>query len=269
MIEAKGITFSAGSRKLIKAVTFKLQPGKFYGLLGPNGAGKSTLLRILNGEIQPDKGSVFFDERKLTDWSLTALAKIRSALPQRTELSFDYTVEEVVALGRSPFNDSQNESTQGPEAIQASLESFHLEKLRNRSYLNLSGGEQQRVQLARVFTQIWRPKGDPTSRFLLLDEPTAGLDLAHQQQLLERLQESARQGTTVIAALHDPNQVAAHADSLLVLAEGKLVADGKVEEILNNTLLKRYFGVETETLRTAKNGKAFSFRAPSPPPSQR
>lgn len=269
MIQAKDITYSAGPRTLIENVSFELKPGGFYGLLGPNGAGKSTLIRLLSGELKPASGSVSLQGRALSTWSLHAMAKIRGALPQRTELSFDYTVEEVVALGRSPFSDAPNESTDGPIAIQTSLEAFQLENLRDRSYLKLSGGEQQRVHLARVLAQIWRAKGDASPRCLLLDEPTTGLDLAHQQQLFRLLKKITRQGSTVLAALHDPNQVAANTDALLLLSRGKLVAEGSVEETLNSRLLERYFGVETETLRTAQNGKAFSFHASTPPSGQK
>lgn len=266
MIEAKGIHYSYGSRKLLESVNFKLECGRFYGLLGPNGAGKSTLLRILSGELKLESGSLTINERELARWPLKELAQLRGALPQRAELSFDYRVEEVVALGRSPFSNRQNESINGPKAIQAALEAFQLQALRERSYLNLSGGEQQRVQLARVFAQIWRAANDHSPRILLLDEPTAGLDLSHQHQLLQLLQQTARQGATILAALHDPNQAAAHADNLLVLCGGKLVAQGEVGEVLNNELFERYFCVEAEVFQTAHNGKRFSFRAPRAQP---
>lgn len=269
MIQAKGIQYSVGARTLLDSVNFQLEPGRFYGLLGPNGAGKSTLLRILSGELKAQTGTVSINGRKLSEWPLNELAQIRGALPQRAELSFEYTVEEVIALGRSPFGATQNEAIKGTQAIEASLEAFQLQTLRERSYLNLSGGEQQRVQLARVFAQIWREEDDDSPRCLLLDEPTTSLDLSHQQQLLQLLRETARRNTTVLAALHDPNQVAAHADALLVLCGGKLVAEGDVEAVLNDALLERYFCVEAETLRTAQNGKSFSFRAHrSPPPPE-
>ena len=269
MIEANGIQYSVGARTLLDSVNFQLEPGRFYGLLGPNGAGKSTLLRILSGELKAQTGTVSINGRELSEWPLNELAQIRGALPQRAELSFEYTVEEVIALGRSPFGATQNETIKGPRAIEASLQAFQLQTLRERSYLNLSGGEQQRVQLARVFAQIWREEDDDSPRCLLLDEPTTSLDLSHQQQLLQLLRETARRNTTVLAALHDPNQVAAHADALLVLCGGQLVAEGDVEAVLNDTLLERYFCVEAETLRTAQNGKSFSFRAHrTPPPSK-
>ncbi len=267
MIEACEISFSAGTRTLLDGVNFRLEPGRFYGLLGPNGAGKSTLLRLLSGELKPRTGTLSFNERELPEWSLRDLARIRGALPQRADLSFEYTVEEVVSLGRSPFGEAENETVNGPLAIESALQSFELESLRSRSYLKLSGGEQQRVQLARVFAQVWRAPGATSTRFLLLDEPTAGLDLSHQQSLLRLLRETARQNTLVLAALHDPNQVAAHADALLVLSGGKLVAQGSVESVLDSTLLEKYFRVKAETLRDAKNGKSFSFHTrPDPEP---
>ncbi|NCG08506.1 MAG: heme ABC transporter ATP-binding protein [Verrucomicrobia bacterium] len=261
MIEVREISFTAGTRTLLNGVGFRLEPGRFYGLLGPNGAGKSTLLRLLSGELKPSTGSICFNDRELSNWPLRELAQIRGALPQRAELSFEYTVEEVVALGRSPFGEAEDESVKGPLAIESALQAFELESLRNRSYLKLSGGEQQRVQLARVFAQVWRAPGDTSTRFLLLDEPATGLDLSHQQSLLQLLRETARQNTLVLAALHDPNQVAAHADELLMLCGGKLVAQGSVETVLDAALLEQFFCVKAETLRDAKNGKSFRFHA--------
>jgi iron complex transport system ATP-binding protein len=267
MIQVRQICYSAGKRTLLDGVGFCLEAGRFYGLLGPNGAGKTTLLRLLSGEIQPQTGSIAYNNRNLPEWPLMELARIRGVLPQRAELSFEYTVEEVVALGRSPFSESENESSYGAMAVEDALQAFELDKLRNRSYLKLSGGEQQRVQLARVFAQVWRAPGDTSARFLILDEPTTGLDLAHQQSLLSLLRETARANTVVLAALHDPNQVAAYADELLVLCGGKLVAEGSVESILEAPLLEQYFCVKAETLRNSKNGKSFSFHAhPDPEP---
>jgi iron complex transport system ATP-binding protein len=261
MIEGHSISYAFKSRQILEGLDFRLKPGRFYGLLGPNGAGKSTLLRILNGEIKPQSGRVEFSGRNLADWPLKQLAQVRSALPQRAELSFEYTVEEVVALGRSPFGNAAQENQNGPRAIQAALEAFKLQNLRERSYLNLSGGEQQRVQLARVFAQIWRAPDDNATRFLLLDEPASSLDLSHQHSMLHRLRETARNNTIVLAALQDPNQVAAYADELLVLSGGKLVAQGPVESVLDDALLERYFCIQAETLRTTSNGKTFSFKA--------
>ena len=203
MIEAKGIHYSYGSRKLLESVHFTLECGRFYGLLGPNGAGKSHLLRILSGELKLESGSLTINERELAKWPLKELAQLRGALPQRAELSFDYRVEEVVALGRSPFGNSQNESINGPKAIQAALEAFQLQALRERSYLNLSGGEQQRVQLARVFAQIWRAANDHSPRILLLDEPTAGLDWSVRSEIIELIDQLSRERIVLIVT-HEP-----------------------------------------------------------------
>lgn len=262
MIKVNALGYKIGSIQLLHELDFCLTPGKFYGLLGPNGAGKSTLMRILAGELRATTGSVTYEEQSLEDWSLLKLAQKRAALPQRPTLSFAYTVDEVVALGRSPFSRDSEESINGPKAINDSLNAFQLNDLRDRNYLTLSGGEQQRVQLARIMAQIWRPDDVKGTRYLLLDEPATGLDLSHQHSILKSLRETSRNDTVVLAALHDPNHVAAYTDSILVLSAGKLVAQGNTEDNLNDDLLEKYFCVSSETLRTSVNGKSFAFTTP-------
>jgi iron complex transport system ATP-binding protein len=216
-------------------------------------------MRILGAELKASSGSISYGGRTLQNWSLQELAQKRAALPQRPTLSFSYTVDEVVALGRSPFSRDSKEPINGPKAIDESIDAFQLNKLRNRDYLSLSGGEQQRVQLARIMAQIWRPVDAKGTRYLLLDEPATGLDLFHQHSILKLLRETSRNNTVVLAALHDPNHVAAYTDSMLVLSEGKLVAHGNTEDNLNNNLLEKYFCIESETLRTKTNSKSFAF----------
>jgi iron complex transport system ATP-binding protein len=261
MIEVNALGYKIGSSHLLHDLNFCLTPGNFYGLLGPNGAGKSTLMRILASELKASTGSISYDGQALSSWSLHKLAQKRAALPQRPTLSFSYTVDEVVALGRSPFSRDSKESINGPKAIDESIHAFQLNDLRDRDYLTLSGGEQQRVQLARILAQIWRSVDAKGTRYLLLDEPATGLDLSHQHSILKLLREIARNNTVVLAALHDPNHVAAYTDCMLVLSGGKLVAQGNTEDNLNDNLLEKYFCVTSETLRTKANSKSFAFTA--------
>ncbi len=263
MIKASKLCLQVAQTELLKDLDFQLEPGYFYGLMGPNGAGKSTLIRLLAGELQASSGSIQYESKAIQSWSISKLAQKRAVLPQRSDLSFDYTVEEVVALGRNPFSREPNENRLGPQAISECMESLQLTPLQERNYLTLSGGEQQRVHLARIMAQLWHPETHSTPRYLLLDEPATGLDLSHQHQILEQLRKTARANTVVLAALHEPNHVASYTDRLLVLYGGKLVASGQTDEILNDKLFEKYFCIQSETLQTNMQTKNFSFSASS------
>jgi iron complex transport system ATP-binding protein len=186
------------------------------GILGPNGAGKSTLLRVLAGELAPDSGQVTFHGRTLARWHRTALARRRAVLPQSAQLGYPLTAAQVVALGRLPHG--------GPPDpwCAVAMTRAGVGHLAARRWHSLSGGEQQRVALARVLAQL----DDAPGGCLLLDEPTASLDLRHQAEVLRVARQEAAQGRIVIAVLHDMNQAIRACDRILVLDHGRTVADG-------------------------------------------
>ncbi|MGE9294524.1 MAG: ATP-binding cassette domain-containing protein, partial [Puniceicoccales bacterium] len=178
MLEARQLTFSYGKHAVLDGVSLSLQPGKLVALLGTNGAGKSTLLKILTGELTPRKGEILLENKALHDWHTRDLAQVRAVLPQEPRLAFNFTVRDVVLMGRTPHV-QRGETLRDREICQLALRRVDLQDFENRYYLELSGGERQRVHLARVLAQIWEPQ-EQCPRYLLMDEPVAGLDLAHQ-----------------------------------------------------------------------------------------
>lgn len=253
MITLEEVALARGTRQVLSSVSFTLRPGELVALLGPNGAGKSTLIAALTGELPLAAGRILLEGRALADYHPAALARRRAVLPQQSRLSFGFTVLEVVALGRSAHA-GEPSMREDASAIAAAMTAAGVTAFAKRDYRQLSGGEQQRVQLARALAQIWRPPQDREPRFLLLDEPVASLDLAYQQSVLRVARQQAEAGCGVLASLHDPNLAAAHADRVLMLSEGRLLADGSPEEVLRPDLLERVYGLPLLALRHPVTG---------------
>lgn len=245
VLTATDLTVRRGGRALLDRVSLSLAPGRVTAVVGPNGAGKSTLLRILSGELAPDSGHVAFLGRPLAAWPVGELARHRAVLPQESDLSFPFRVEEVVRLGRIP-HPGGGDSPADHALTRAALAEVDLAPFADRLYPTLSGGEKQRVHLARALAQL-RP--DPAAlplaaRVLLLDEPTASLDLAHQHSVLALARDlAARENTAVLAILHDLNLVLTYADDLVVLAGGRIAASGPVASTLSPALIRDVFAV--------------------------
>lgn len=236
---AHGVHLIANGRCIVRNVDLVAQAGRVLALVGPNGAGKSSLLSMLAGLKWPSSGEVRLDGQPLATWTPQALARRRGMLSQNVQLNFAFRVEDVVMLGRSPFGETTR--TVDRRLVEAALDAVQATHLRKRNYLELSGGERQRVQLARVLAQI----GTPTdaAAWLLLDEPEASLDVAHQHGALAYARSLAERGYGVIAVLHDLNLAARYADDVAVLAQGNLLAHGSPEEALDPASLSRIYGL--------------------------
>jgi iron complex transport system ATP-binding protein len=240
MLIANDVGVRRGTRKLLDSVSISVTPGEVHVILGPNGAGKSTLLGVLAGDIKPDNGAVQLDQRALADWPLDALARRRAVLPQHESLRFGFTAAEVVSLGRLPWGEA--DSAAHRRIVDESLDMAGVLSLAHQRYPTLSGGERARVQFARVLAQL---VGDTTEApYLLLDEPTASLDLAHQYQCLRQLRRFAAAGGGVLAILHDPNQALAYADRVSLLQNGQLIATGAARDVLTAERLSALYGIE-------------------------
>ncbi|HKY95275.1 MAG TPA: heme ABC transporter ATP-binding protein [Kiloniellales bacterium] len=248
MIRLRNVSLARGGRTILAGLDLTLESGEMAVLLGPNGAGKSTLLAALSGELAPGGGEVLFEGRPVGDWPARALAQRRAVLPQASRLQFGFTVAEVVELGRSPHAGTA-EARHDKRAVAAALQAAGVSRFLRQDYRRLSGGEQQRVQLARTLAQIWRAEPLGPSRWLLLDEPVTSLDLAFQEQALEAAKAEARRGAGVIASLHDPNLAARHADRVLLIAGGKLVADGPPAEVLRPEVLSPIYGLRLAAVK--------------------
>lgn len=239
MIETRKAGFQRAGRNLLEGVDFRLCPGELVAVVGPNGAGKTTLLRVLSGEHRQDSGSVLLDGVDLRRWSLRDLARRRAVLPQETVLDFPLSALEVVLMGRMPYSRSPRDRQYAMDAL-AHADAAHLA---HRIYPTLSGGERQRVQLARVLCQL-RDESVPVMRYLLLDEPTAALDLAHQYALLRTVRSLVDAGFGGLAILHDLNLASQFADRIVVLQNGRVVTEGEPAAVLVPDLIRQVYAVD-------------------------
>jgi len=243
MLAAHDLHVSRQGRPVLRQVSVTLQPGEVVGLLGANGVGKSTLLAVLAGELAPDGGRVTLDGTPLGDLAHRRLARRRAVLPQRAGLDFDLDVAEVVEMGAYPFPELS--AADLARLVTRALAQADAATYAGRRYLRLSGGEQQRVQYARVLAQCLAARAPGEARYLLLDEPVSSLDPPHQHGLLQGAARLARDTRTgVLAVLHDVNLAARWCDRLLLLADGGIVAHGPPAQVLTAAHLRRVYGMD-------------------------
>ncbi|RAJ46902.1 iron complex transport system ATP-binding protein [Kitasatospora sp. SolWspMP-SS2h] len=245
LLQADGIGFAAGGRELLADVDLAVRAGEILALLGPNGAGKSTLLSVLAGDQRPARGEVRIDGRPLAGYRPAELARRRALLPQTHEVSFPFPAVEVVRMGRAPWA-GRRTADQDERAVARAMAATDCAHLAERPFTALSGGERARVALARVLAQ--------DTALLLLDEPTAALDLRHQELVLRVARERADAGHGVVVVLHDLTLAAAHADRIALLDAGRTVAVGPTAEILDADLLSRVYRHPVEVLAHPRGG---------------
>ena len=234
---------------LLKNVSCEVAAGEILAIIGPNGAGKSTLLKAISGDL-PFTGNI--NTPMLCDVG-SLRARQLAVLPQFSLLNFPYRVHEVVALGRIPHATG---TVRDNEIIQQSLELMDISYLKDRLYPNLSGGEKQRVQLARVLAQIWDEQdADNQTRLLLLDEPSTALDLGHQQDLMRAIKVFADRGVAVVMVLHDINLAAQYADKLLALLCSETLAYGSLDKVIQKPIIEKLFNIEAEIIDHPISGK--------------
>ncbi|QHY97066.1 Iron(3+)-hydroxamate import ATP-binding protein FhuC [Streptomyces sp. S4.7] len=239
-----GVTFALDGRTLVRDLSLHVATGRVIGLVGPNGSGKSTALRCVYRALRPTGGTVLVDRRDLDSLTLRESARAVAAMTQDSSVDLDFTVEEVVALGRAPhLRGNQNLGERERDLVTAAMARLGIGHLAHRGILTLSGGERQRVLVARALVQ------EP--QILVLDEPTNHLDIRHQLELLSLLRGS---GLTVLVVLHDLNLAAAACDRLAVLSQSRLVASGTPEEVLTAELLREVFGVRADVVRHPHTG---------------
>jgi iron complex transport system ATP-binding protein len=234
LLEARDVGYRIGAAELLRGVDLALERGRLLAIGGPNGAGKSTLLKVLAGELEPSSGQVLLDGRLLAGFRPRELARRRAVLPQQTILQFAFSAEEVVELGRSPHRRRFGGwTTNDVRAVQEAMEGVDVGPLAARSFPSLSAGEQARVSLARVLAQ--------ETELLLLDEPTAALDLRHQELVMQLARELVDRGRTVVAVVHDLNLAARHADDVALLKDGGLAALGSPWDVLTEATVEAVF----------------------------
>ena len=242
MLSAEGISVTLGETQVLSDVDITAECGSFVGLVGPNGAGKTTALRTLRATLSPDSGTVRVAGDPIAGLSSKAVSQLVASTPQATTLSFDFSVRETVEMGRTPHL-GRFERSDGTdrEAVEAAMERADVTRFADRPVTSLSGGERQRVLLARALAQ--------ETPVLLLDEPTANLDINHAVNTLELVADLVREGKTAIAAIHDLNLAARYCDELVLLADGEVRAAGDPKAVLRSETLADAFDAETLVTR--------------------
>jgi iron complex transport system ATP-binding protein len=233
-IIANRLTYRVQGATLVSDVDLEVSPGELVAVIGPNGAGKSTLLNLLSGNLHPTEGAVFINGIDTSDVLPGDLALERSILTQREPIDIPYTAAQVVEMGRFPHRrDEANTKEQDLAAVADAMAQTDTTRFANRTYATLSKGEQTRVSLARVIAQA--------TPIILLDEPTTALDVAHQERIMRRAVQLARQQRTTLVVLHDLNAAAVHADRIVLMNHGTVVAEGGPRDVLQADLLSTVY----------------------------
>ena len=243
-IRASDVQAVLGGSQILRGVDLRAERGELVGVIGPNGSGKSTLLKCIYRVLKPTGGAVWLDGRALSDYSYKESARQVAVVAQHNYYNFDFSVRDVVMMGRSPHKRAlERDNARDHQMVARALETVGMADFAQRSFATLSGGEQQRVILARALAQ--------DTPCLILDEPTNHLDIKYQLQLMDIVKGLDR---TVIAAIHDLNIAAMYCDRLYAVKEGRVVASGRPEEVLTPELIRAVYEVEAEVLRDGGGG---------------
>ncbi len=234
MIDVDDLTVSRGGVTVFENVALTVAEGEFVALVGPNGAGKTTALQAINGVLAPDSGTVRVDGRPVTDCSARERGRLVATVPQDTHVGFDFTVADIVAMGRTPYHTRFGRTDR--DAGQRALDRTATAQFADRPVDEVSGGERQRVLLARALAQ--------DTPALLLDEPTASLDVNHQVETLSLVSDLAAAGKAALAAIHDLDLAARFCDRIVLLADGHVLASGSPADVLDATALRAAFDAD-------------------------
>lgn len=244
-LQIKNLTFSYGKKTTVENINLEVDRGEFVGLIGPNGSGKSTVLKNVYRGLTPDSGKMILDGEDLLKMPYKKSAIKMAVVGQENEVPFDFSVEEIVAMGRSPHKKLFDfDNADDRKIVYHALEHLGMEDMAKRSYVNLSGGEKQRVIIARAVAQ--------ESDFLILDEPTNHLDISYQMQIFDFIK---RLNVTVLSAIHDLNMAALYCDRVYALKKGKIIMQGTPEEIFTPDNIFDIFGVRSSVVKNSVTGK--------------
>ena len=248
-IETAGLGFSIDGHDILSGIDLRVMRHQWIGLIGPNGCGKSTLLKNIYRQYQPSAGAVYVNGDDVRGLKNKALARRMAVLAQENNLEFDFTVREIVAMGRYAHRSFLQAATDEDDAVcAAALETVGMSGFAERSFLSLSGGEKQRVYMAMAFAQ--------QSEILILDEPTNHLDIGYQLHLMDTLRQQQRdRGVTVFTSIHDMDLAAAYCDRIIMMDRGRIVAQGLPEEVLQVDLIQSIFHVDVEVTTDSETGR--------------
>jgi iron complex transport system ATP-binding protein len=241
LISLRDVSVDRAKRRILSDITLDVLPGEVLALVGPNGAGKSTLLSTLSGEVVPTLGDAAIGGKPSRDYKPKELARLRSVLLQSNEVSFPFRVSQVVAMGRNPWAGTDEEANDDARVSDA-MEQVGIAHLAERRFSELSGGERARVSLARVLAQ--------DTDVMLLDEPTAALDLHHQDRVMQLVKSRAQGNRAVVVVVHDVSLAAAYADRIALIVEGRISALGSAADVLTREKLQAVYDVELHVIES-------------------
>ena len=239
-IKSHGISLLINGEKIISHLDLEIIPGEITAILGPNGAGKSTALKILAGDIQPSYGDVKYNNINLSEISIVERARLRSVMSQSQTVAFDFTTLEIIEMGWIHEN-NESYSFSYSDALEEIINICDLHSLLFRRFNTLSGGEQKRVNFARILLQLWIPKTDNYSRYLLLDEPFTNLDIFHELKMLKIIKSYLSKNVGILIVLHDLNIARKLADIVTLMRDGRTIRQGPTDEVFQEDLLSKTF----------------------------
>lgn len=246
-LKLKNVSYKIGEKEILKDICFECRHGEIIGIIGPNGSGKTTLLKTVNGINKITKGSIILNDKNITEYKEKELAKNISFMNQNTNLGFDFPCIDVVVLGRYPYLERfQEYGKKDMEIAEKYMEITNTLKFKDKSILELSGGERQRVLFAKVLTQ--------ESNIMLLDEPSASLDMMYEDELFKHLENMKNGFKTVISVIHNLRIAVKYCTRLILLSNGEIIKDGKPEEVITEENLKKVYGINTKVYHNSMSG---------------
>ena len=245
------IFYRAGDVSILEDVSLAVEKNEIVSLVGPNGAGKSTLLNILTGDISPDSGDVFYEGQNLNDLNILDRSFYRSVMSQSQQIVFDFSVKEIIEMGWLDRGNAEF-SKHFDQAVSDIATLCQLKHLLNRKFNKLSGGEQRRVHFARTLLQLWRPSNSKDAAYMLLDEPTANLDLYFEIKLMNIIKNRTINNVGVLIIMHDLNLAAKYSDKIALISGGKIVEYGAPNEVLKSNILEKIYNLKMNVDKNLK-----------------
>ncbi|MCT8978162.1 heme ABC transporter ATP-binding protein [Clostridium sp. CX1] len=246
-VQVQNLDYSYEDKKILQDININFKENKFYSIIGPNGSGKTTFIKNLSKILEPKKNSILIEDKDIISYKNKELAKKVSTVPQNTILDFDFSALDIVLMGRSPYiSRLQSENDKDMELVKNAMEMTNTWQLREKNISSLSGGEQQRVLIARALAQ--------DTKIILLDEPISHLDLYHQVELLDTIKFLNRD-ITIITVLHDLNLAAQYSDEILLMSKGRIISQGSPEEVITKKNIKEVYNMDVHLLKNPSNGR--------------
>lgn len=248
LLEIKNLSFNVGERKILNDINFSVRDGEIVGIIGPNGAGKTTFLKSINGIIEEIKGEILFNGKNIKEYDKKNLARHISFMNQNTNVGFDFSCLDIVVLGRYPYlKRFQEYSDEDRKKAKKYMKKTNTLKFQDRMITELSGGERQRVLFAKTLTQ--------ESELILLDEPTASLDMKYEEEIFSIISQMREERKSVIAIIHNLRVAMKYCTRLILLNDGKIIGDGTPQEIVTEKNLRDIYGVEAKIYRNTFNNE--------------